>query len=97
MIFFILSYWHHNIILFKLLKVGYSPPKQIAIYFIESPSKMMKNAYFILKTLFVLKIFICDAFLVMLKKRLDQKDKFNFKTHDVTTWLTNNYNVCCPI
>ena len=28
----------------------------------------------------------------MLKKRLDQKDKINFKIHDVTAWLTNNYN-----
>ena len=24
------------------------------------------------------------------KKRLDQKDKVNFKIYDVTTWLTNN-------
>ena len=25
-------------------------------------------------------------------KRLDEKDNFNFKNHDVITWLTNNYN-----
>ena len=31
-------------------------------------------------------------FLVLLEKRLDLKDKVNFKIHDVTTWLTNNYN-----
>ena len=31
-------------------------------------------------------------FLVMLKKRLDYKDNFNFNIYDVTTWLTYNYN-----
>ena len=56
------------------------------ICFNESPLKMMKNVfYFILKALFVLKIFTFIYFLVMLKKRLDQKDKVNFKIHDVTT------------
>ena len=41
------------------LKVGLSPPKKIwVICLIESPLKMMKNAfYFILRALFVLKIF----------------------------------------
>ena len=40
-------------------KVGLSPSKKfIFIYFNESPLKMMKNGfYFILKALFVLKIF----------------------------------------
>ena len=39
-------------------KVGLSPSKKIVISFIESPLKLMKNAfYFILKALFVLKIF----------------------------------------
>ena len=28
----------------------------------------------------------------MLRKRLDQKDKVNFRIQDVATWLTNNYN-----
>ena len=36
--------------------------------------------------------FVCHDFLVVLKKRLDQKDKVNFKIHDVATWLTNNCN-----
>ena len=42
-----------------LLKVGLSPYKEkYFICFSESPLKMMKNAfYFILKALFVLKIF----------------------------------------
>ena len=43
----------------KLLKVGLSSSqKNCVICFIESPLKMMKNGfYFILKALFVLKIF----------------------------------------
>ena len=42
-----------------MIKVGRSPPKFcFFICFNDSPSKMMKNAlYFILKALFVLKIF----------------------------------------
>ena len=42
-----------------LLKVGLSPyKKKIFIWLNDSPSKMMKNVfYFILKALFVLKIF----------------------------------------
>ena len=52
---------------------------------------MMKNTfYFILKALFVLKIF---KFLYSLfghvEKRLDLKDKVNFKIYDVTGRLTN--------
>ena len=41
------------------LKVGLSPSKKMCVIcLIESPLKMMKNAfYFILKVLFVLKIF----------------------------------------
>ena len=43
----------------EILKVGLSPSKRIyVIYFIDSPLKLMKNTfYFILKALFVLKIF----------------------------------------
>ena len=41
-----------------LLKVGPSPYRKCAIWFIENTLKMMKNAfYFILEALFVLKIF----------------------------------------
>ena len=49
-----------RIIIFKsFIKVGLSPSKNFfLICFNDSPSKMMKNAfYFILKALFVLKIF----------------------------------------
>ena len=43
----------------KIFKVGLSPSKKICVIcLIESPLKMMKNVfYFILKALFVLKIF----------------------------------------
>ena len=43
----------------QTLKIGLSPSENIWVpRFIESPLKMMKNAfYFILKALFVLKIF----------------------------------------
>ena len=54
----------------------------------------MKNAFYLtLKALFVLKIF---QFLSQLfgheEKRLDQKDKLNFKIYDGTAWLTSNCN-----
>ena len=52
---------------------------------------MMKNAfYFILETLFVLKVFksLCWLFDHVVKT----EDTINFKIYDVTTWLTNNYN-----
>ena len=42
----------------KTIKVGLSPSKKKIICFIDTPSKFMQNAYyFILKALFVLKIF----------------------------------------
>ena len=46
-------------ILFRGVKAGLSPSKNnFFICFNDSPSKMMKNAfYFLLKALFVLKIF----------------------------------------
>ena len=52
----------------------------------------MKNAfYFILKALFVLKIFkFLSQLFSHVAKRLDKKDVVNFKFYDVATWLTNN-------
>ena len=52
----------------------------------------MKNAFsFILKALFILKIF---KFLSWLfghdEKRLDKKDKINFKIYDITTYISRN-------
>ena len=48
----------------------------------ESPLKVMKNVfYFASKSLFG-----------HVEKRLDYKDKVNFKFDDVTAWLANNFN-----
>ena len=58
----------------------------------ESPLKMMKNDFdFTSKALSVLKIF---RFLFWLfghvAKRLDKKEKVNFKFYDIRAWLTGN-------
>ena len=55
---------------------------------------MMKNAfYFTLKAPFVLKTFKFLSWLLgPVAKRLDKKDKVNFKFYDVTAWLANNCN-----
>ena len=74
-------------------KVGLSPSKKKFITcFNDSPSKMMKNAfYFILKAFCSLdNLSFCLDFLGMQKKRLDQKDKINFEIYDVTAWLAMN-------
>ena len=54
----------------------------------------MENAvYFTSKALFVLKMFKFLSWLFgQAAKRLDKKDKINFKFCDVTVWLTNNCN-----
>ena len=58
---------------------------------IESPLKMMTNAfYFTSKSLFVLKIFkLLSWFFGHVAKRLDWKNKVNFKFYGVIGWLTN--------
>ena len=55
----------------------------------------MRNIfYFILKALFVLKIFKFLSWLFgHVEKRLDQKDKVNLEIHDVTIWLTSNTHI----
>ena len=55
---------------------------------------MMKNTFYCTsKALFILKIF---KFLLLLfgpvAKRLDKKDRVDFKFYDVTAWLTDNCN-----
>ena len=62
----------------------------------ESPLKMMKNAfYFIIKALFVLKIF---KFLSWLFDHVEKRlDKVNFEIYDVAAWLTNKCNTYCPL
>ena len=55
---------------------------------------MMKNAfYFILKALFVLKIFKFSFWRFGHVEDTAWLEKVNFKIHDVITWLTNNYNI----
>ena len=50
---------------------------------------MIENAfYFILKVLFVFKIFKVWH----VEKRLDKKDEVNFEIYEVTAWLRKNYN-----
>ena len=58
----------------------------------ERPLEMMKNAFcFTSKGLFVLKIFkLLSWHFGHVAKRLDKKDKVNFKFFDVTAWLKNN-------
>ena len=51
------------------------------VCFNESPLKKMKNTFH-----FTLKGLLYLNFCLYLK------DKVDFKIHDVTTWLTNNYN-----
>ena len=53
----------------------------------------MKNAYFILKVIFVLTIFnfSLDVFIPARKWLANEKAKINFKTFDTTTWKINNY------
>ena len=60
----------------------------------ESSLKNMKNAFYLnLKAFFLLKLFKLLSWLFdHVAKRLNKKDKFNFKFHDVTAWLTNNCN-----
>ena len=55
---------------------------------------MIKNVfYFILKALFVLKVFKFLSWLSgHVEEQLDYKDKVNFKIYDFATWLTYNYN-----
>ena len=66
--------------------------KKNFICFNESPLKLMKNVFcFMLKTIFVLKIFkFLSSLFDHVEKRLDWKRKVNFKIYDVTTWLRNN-------
>ena len=54
----------------------------------------MKNVfYFVLKAFLVLKIFnFLSRHFGHVGKKLNQKDKANFKIHDFTAWFTNNCN-----
>ena len=75
-----------------VFKIELSPFKKCYICFNESPLKMTKNVfYFILKALFVLKIFKFLSSLFSTAEKLTTLEK-KFKIYDVAAWLTNNYN-----
>ena len=59
----------------------------------------MKSAfYFTLKDFFVLKIFKCFSWIFgHVGKRLNYKDKVNFKIYDVATWETIAINILSNI
>ena len=73
-----------------LVKIGLSPSqKNCIIGLIESPLKMMRNAfYFILKALFV----FVTTFWSYRKNDLIRKMRLTSKIYDVTDWFTNNCN-----
>ena len=51
------------------------------------------SCYFMLKALFVIKIFtFLSSLFSYVEQRLDKKGRVNFKIHDVTDWKTNNCN-----
>ena len=78
-----------------VLKPDSHLPKKFFVCFNDSPLKMMKNAlYFILKALFVLKIFRFLSFWACREKNdlIGKIPKLNFKIYNVTAWLTKNYN-----
>ena len=55
---------------------------------------MMKNAFsFILKALFILKIFkLLSRLFYNAEKQVGQKDQVNFNIYEVATWEKNHYN-----
>ena len=59
----------------------------------ESPLKIMKNVFFILKALFVLKGFkyLSWFFGHAKKEKHVERAKFNFQISDITDWITNSY------
>ena len=77
---------------FEKIKGALSSLRQVLVT--ENSLEMMKNAfYFTLKALLVLKIFKLLSWIFgHVEKRLDEKDKVNFKTYNITTWLISNCN-----
>ena len=54
---------------------------------------MINASYFMLKALFILKIFIFLSWLFgYVEKRFDKKGKVDFKIYEVTDLTTDNYN-----
>ena len=84
-----------NLVLYFGFKSALSDLRQ---FLAESLLKLMKNAFhFNSKALFVLKILTFLSWLfVHAAKRLNYKDKVNFKIYDVTAWLTDNCDTHIP-
>ena len=92
----------HNVAAIGSANWLYSPlcivlPKEIVLFaWLKHPIKMIKNAfYFLLKALFVLKIF---KFLSRIFGHVAKATwlHVNSKIHDVITWSTNNCNTHIP-
>ena len=104
---FPIVYWSLQLIFFFFFFLSWYPSFRFSSFLLkgaleslrpflmtESPLKMMKNAfYFTLKALFVFKIFKFLLWLFGHVQKTARLERYvNFKTHDVTTWLTNNFN-----
>ena len=76
-----------------LIKWDSHLPKKLHCLFHWKPCKNDKNAFdLILKAHFVLKIFKFLSWLFDHAEKSASLERFNFKIHDVTTWLINNCN-----
>ena len=64
---------------------------------IEIPLKKMRKFFnFMIKAVFVLKMFTFFSWLFgYVEKRLDRNVKVNSRVHDVTKWTTNNMRIIC--
>ena len=93
-----ISFKEHRI-MHNYLKSYSHLPNSFFICFNDSPSKLMKNAfYFILTALFAFKIFKFLSWLFRhVEKWLHQRDNVSFKTNDVTAWLEKVQYTCCSI
>ena len=80
-------FFKHFLLYWPFKKVGF-------ICFNESPLNMTKNVfYFIVKALFILKIFkFFRAFFGDVGKRLDKRTNDSFKIYEIINWEVNNYN-----
>ena len=92
-------YFEHNINVICILRVLESLkshshlPKIDSFPLMQSFLKIIKNtSYFILKALFVLKIFKFLFWRFGNEEKNGLIRKTNFKIYDLTTWLTNDYN-----
>ena len=73
------------------LKVGLSPSKKVdLICFIKNPLKMMNYVFYLMLFTLLKYNHFWPEFFGYIEKRLDNKDKEDFKIYDVTNWNINN-------